>query len=240
MNTLTDCPTFIDLRAIAENPASRTAPGADPFGSDARILPVRAGDCEVGVIHLTSGQGEARASHGDIWIFAQSGSVTLETPAGALRLAPGQSCGIASGTDFAWNAAEPATLVFMRYKQGTPHAAGIVRIDNEAQLLPSNPPAADVLLGETPKCRTNSMFISADETFKCGVWDSTPYQRSAIFFHHTELMHLLEGSVTFVDATGRVATFAAGDTFIIEQGAECTWDSQVQVAKIYAHWRPAA
>ena len=42
----------------------------------------------------------------------------------------------------------------------------------------------------------------------------------------------------FTDAAGRSATFRAGDTFIIEQGADCTWDSKVDVAKIYSLFNP--
>jgi uncharacterized cupin superfamily protein len=53
-------------------------------------------------------------------------------------------------------------------------------------------------------------------------------------------MHLLDGAVTFTDAAGRTATFSKGDTLIIEQGAECSWDSEVDVAKIYAQYNPAA
>lgn len=134
----------------------------------------------------------------------------------------------------------PTALIGMAYPEGGAGEAGIIAIDNSASLAPSNPPAAHLLLGETPSCRSNNHFASGDETFKCGIWDSTPYQRTPIFFHHTELMHLMAGEVTFTDAAGRTATYRKGDTFIIEQGAECTWDSQVDVAKIYALFRPAS
>jgi uncharacterized cupin superfamily protein len=57
-------------------------------------------------------------------------------------------------------------------------------------------------------------------------------------YPHYELMHLLEGSVTFVDETGRTATFSRGDIFLVEQGARCSWESREQVAKVYAIYRP--
>ena len=45
--------------------------------------------------------------------------------------------------------------------------------------------------------------------------------------------------VTFVDEAGRTATFTAGDIFLVEQGAECSWESQTFVKKVYAIYRPA-
>ncbi|MBP7338304.1 MAG: DUF861 domain-containing protein [Niveispirillum sp.] len=72
-----------------------------------------------------------------------------------------------------------------------------------------------------------------------GTWDSTPYHRRAMRYRHFELMLLLQGSVTFVDGTGREGTFRKGDIFLVEQGADCSWESREQVAKIYAIHRPA-
>lgn len=236
METTIDCPTFIDLSALAQ---SARAGGNDPFGADATRLDVRAGPCSVLAIAV-DGSGQSDGLDGDLWIFAEKGAVTLTGPDGDVALAQGQSAVIARNTPFGWNSEDGATLIGMSYPEGDAAAPGITAIDNNAQLNPSNPPAAHLLLGETPSCRSNNHFSSGDGTFVAGIWDSTPYQRTPIFFHHTELMHLLAGSVTFTDASGRTATFSKGDTFIIEKGAECSWDSQVDVAKIYALYRPAA
>lgn len=239
MTTMIDCPTFVDLRVLAQSvPAA--AGQDDPFGADARKLSVRAGPCTLLAISLAGGSGNSTGLDADTWVFVENGAVTLTGPAGDIDLGEGQSAVIARGTPFAWRSDVPTTLIGMGYPEGEAGEPGIIGIDNNASLAPSNPPAANVLLGETPSCRSNNHFASADETFKCGIWDSTPYQRTAIFFHHTELMHFLAGEVTFTDAAGRTATFRKGDTFIIEQGAECTWDSRENVVKIYALFRPAA
>ena len=236
MTTAIDCPTFIDLSALAQSAA---AGREEPFGAGAQKFDVRAGPCSVLAISLDTGSGESTGLDADTWVFAEKGAVTLTGPAGDVTLAEGQSAVITRNTPFAWRTQAPAVLIGMAYPDGEGGDPGITVIDNRATLNPSNPPAAELLLGETPSCRSNNHFASADETFKCGIWDSTPYQRTPIFFHHSELMHLLAGSVTFTDASGRTATFSKGDTFIIEQGAECSWDSQVDVAKIYALYRPA-
>jgi len=237
VTTVIDCPSFIDLRALAQ---SAPAGGSDPFGADALNLPLRVGPCTVSVVSLPAGSGKQEGLDADTWVLAEQGTLSLTGPNGEIELAEGESAVIARGTAFSWQAGAGARLIAMAYADGPAGEQGITYIDNDAPLSPSNPPAPEVLLGETPSCRSNNHFTSQDGLFCAGVWDSTPYQRVAIHFRKTELMHLLAGEVTFVDGAGRKATFRAGDTLIIEQGADCTWDSQVHVAKIYAQFNPGA
>ena len=239
MATTIDCPTFVDLRALARS--AQAAEGQDdPFGAGARKLPVRAGPCTLLAVSLPGGSGNSAGLAADTWVLVESGAVILTGPAGDIELGEGQSAVIARGTPFSWRTEVPTLLIGMSYPDGEPGEPRVVAIDNDAPLAPSNPPAAHLLLGETPTCRSSNQFASGDELFKCGVWDSTPYQRTPVFFHHTELMHLLAGEVTFTDAAGRSATYSKGDTYIIEQGAECSWTSHEHVAKIYALFRPPA
>lgn len=233
-----DCPTFVDLRALARSVTS-AAQVKDPFGAGAHKLNVRAGPCTLHVIALPAGSGQSAGLQGDTWVLVDRGAVTLSVPSGDVEIRQGQSAVISRETPFSWRTESQATLIGMAYAEGKAGEPGIVPIDNQASLAPSNPPAAHLLLGETPTCRSNNHFASGDALFKCGIWDSTPYQRTPIFFHHTELMHLLAGRVTFTDAAGRSATFSQGDTFIIEQGADCSWESHETVAKIYSLFRPA-
>lgn len=237
MATKVDCPSFIDLHELAQ---STSGNGDDPFGSGAHKLAVKAGACEIEVISLPQGTGERAGLDADLWVIVENGAVTLADSTQEVSMRKGQSAVIARGTAFSWRSDAATKLIGMAYSDGSGGAPGILAIDNGAALSPSNPPAANVLLGETPSCRSNNHFTSADGLFCCGVWDSTPYKRLPIYFHKTELMHLLEGAVTFTDAAGRTATFSKGDTLIIEQGAECSWDSEVDVAKIYAQYNPAA
>lgn len=239
MSTTIDCPTFVDLRAMLQTIPAATE-NDDPFAAGAHKLPVRAGPCTLLAIALPAGSGRSAGLGADTWVLVDSGAVTLTGPDGDVELREGQSAVIGRGTPFAWRTGAQTRLIGMDYPDGEAGKESIVAIDNAPPLAPSNPPAAHLLLGETPSCRSANQFASKDELFKCGIWDSTPYQRTPIFFHHTELMHLLEGEVTFTDAAGRTATYSKGDTYIIEQGAECSWDSQVNVAKIYSLYRPAS
>ena len=238
MDTITNCPTFVDLAAILSTSASTA--GSDPFGAEAQVLPVRAGSCEIFASAFSAGKGSFCESRGDCFVLVLEGELELAAGDRQVTVTQGTSAVITRGTEFSWRATAPVRLIGMRYADAPEGEGGIVAIDNQAAMSPSNPPLAELLIGETPSCRSANQFASLDDgCFKCGVWDSTPYHRRPMLFRHTELMHLLEGSVSFTDAAGRTATFAKGDTFIIEQGAQCSWDSDVKVAKIYGWYRPA-
>lgn len=234
MGTIVDCPSFIDLRAFADQSAE--VPGKDPFGADRRLVPLRGGPVEAGCIDLPAGLGAVPGSAGDCWLIVTKGAAAIDS----LLLAAGDSCVIRGGTAFAWSAKAPATLIFIHHLSGATETAGIVPIDIDVELTPSGAPLAELLVGETPACRNHTTFLSDDGEFICGVWDSTPYHRRSMTYRHCELMYLLEGSVTFVDGADRERTFAKDDIFLIEQGAECSWESREHVAKVYAIYRPQA
>jgi uncharacterized cupin superfamily protein len=126
----------------------------------------------------------------------------------------------------------------MRYPAAAGGAAP-TRMDPMPPRAASNPPLAELLTTPTPSCRSLTQFRSADGVFTCGVWDSSPYARKPMTYGHHELMHLLEGEVTFEDERGEPATFSAGDVLLVRRGARCSWDSPVPVTKVFAIYRPA-
>lgn len=236
MDTVIDCPTFVDLRAFAGEHSG--APSADPLGAGRHKLPLRAAPVEIGTIHLAAGAGEFAGWPADTWLGAVSGAVTITSDHGDATVEGRQSCGISAGTPFRWRADSDAVLVYMSYTDGSGSPQSVTAIDPDCALAPSNPPLAELLIGETPSCRSNTQFRSADGLFTCGIWDSTPYHRRAMYYRHFELMILLRGSVTFVDERERTGTFSEGDIFLLEQGANCSWESREDVVKIFALYRP--
>lgn len=242
MTETTTCPSFTDLRAFAAATAPKGAdtPAADPFASGRKVLPLRPGPVEVGAIHLPAGSGAVAALAGDWFFFAASGSASFATTGGQVELNEGASCVLGSGAGFTWQAAAPATLIYMRHTEAAPGSAALTPVALDTELQPSGAPLSELLVGETPSCRNHTQFRSADGLFTVGVWDSTPYHRRAMRYAHYELMVLLEGSVTFVDELGHEGTFAKNDVFLIEQGASCSWESRVHAAKVFAIYRPLA
>ncbi len=232
--TMTDLPTFIDLRSFAAGAEF----SADPFGAGRHLLPLRDAPVEVGAIALAAGAGTSAALAGDWWLVAAEGTVTLNA-AGVDTLLTGEhSCVVPDGTAFSWKSDSGARLIYLRYCRGAGSAAEITAIDPKVALAPSGTPLAELLIGPTPSCRNHTTYRSTDGDFTCGIWDSTPYHRKAMRYAHFELMVLLEGCVTFVDEVGRTATFGKTDIFLVEQGASCSWESRTDVSKIYAIFRP--
>jgi len=236
-------PSFVDLRQFARDPsqgvAVAAAADADSYLANRRCLDWAPGPVSAGVIDLEGGCGTVSALPADEFIIVNEGRLSLSQLDTVLTLEAGQSAVIQQGAAFSWSAQGPVSLIFTRYNRSQPGARAIVPIRENPQLEPTGTPPAELMLTPAPVCRNYSDYRSADGEFVCGTWDSTPYHRKAMFYRHFELMYLLEGSVTFVDEAGRSGTFSKGDIFLVEQTAKCSWESRVDVAKVYVIYRPA-
>jgi uncharacterized cupin superfamily protein len=184
------------------------------------------------------GEGRVDALPGDEFVILSSGEITIDSARGATVIAAGRSAVLPAALSFSWRATAGTIAIAVTCPAVRGAAEDAVAIDEAASLQPSNPPAADLLIGATPSCRNHTDYRSIDGEFTCGTWDSTPYRRRPMVYRHIELMHLLEGSVTFEDRAGSV-TFGKGDIFLATRGAECAWISEVHVKKVYAIHRPA-
>lgn len=222
----------IDLRSYAARPK----PAAD-WLSD-RMAPAFA-DADAAVTAIAPlGHGGVSSLPADEFLTVLSGTLSITCDRRTIVVPTGRSAVLPAGTSFEW-AAPQATVVVIVACPGVPSAvAGVVPINENAPLEPSNPPLAELLVGPTPSCRNHSDYRSANGEFVCGTWDSTPYQRREMTYRHIELMRLLEGSVTLEDSAGPV-TFSRGDVFLVTRGAECAWISTIPVKKVYAIHRPA-
>ncbi|MFC5523781.1 cupin domain-containing protein [Polaromonas jejuensis] len=241
--TLASQPSFVDLRQFArdETQGIPTTASADDdrFLSSRRILDWAQGPVTAGVIALEGGSGSVHSLPEDEFIIVNQGNVTLSQQDFTLTLEPGQSAVLEKGATFSWSAQGPVSLIFTRYNDSQLGNRSIVPIRENPQLEATGTPPAELLLTPVPVCRNHTDYRSANGEFVCGTWDSTPYQRRAMFYRHFELMYLLEGTVTLVDEAGRRGTFSKGDIFLVEQTAQCTWESRERVAKVYVIYRPA-
>lgn len=226
--------SFVDLRAFA---ADAAYPAATDWRGGRVALPLPDGPVSVAALAL-AGEGDVAEQGHDSFVIVLSGSLEFVVDGARLVIAAGRSAVVPAEQAFSWRA-ESGTRAIVMTCTGAPGATDVIAIDETATLEPSGAPLAELLVGPTPACRNYTDYRSATGEFVCGTWDSTPYHRRAMRYRHYELMHLLEGAVTFEDEAGRVATFNTGDVFLVEQAAECSWLSEVHVKKVYAIYRPA-
>lgn len=231
--------SFRDLRAFAEDATIPADTHGDPYLASRAALDLPEGAVSISLVVLPQGRGRVEALPDDEFLILLDGALTLEGADRTVQLAANQSAVITRGTAFAWSSREGTRLIAMRRNGSPAGTAAIIPIDESAPLEPSGAPLAELLVGPTPSCRNFTDYRSTDTEFVCGTWDSTPYHRLSMPYRHYELMHLLEGSVTFVDGDSREGTFRKGDIFLVEQGAHCSWESGEQVKKVYAIYRPA-
>ena len=232
---------FVDvLGTSAQWPLVEGLAAGESFGRSRRRLPLPEGPITLEMAQIARGASGQTRLAGDEFMLVLEGDLTFEQAGARCALAAGEAGVAVRGRSLDWRTDGGVKLIIMRCTAGGGAGAdGPVRIDQDAPLSPSNPPAADVLIGPTPACRKHQDYRSGSGEFACGTWDSTPYKRQLISFGHYELMRLLEGSVTFVDAAGREGTFGAGDVVLFEQGGGASWESREHVKKIYSTYRPA-
>ena len=221
----------IDLRAYA----SDVAPTSDWLVR--RATPAFADDAATVVALMPMDEGRVAELPGDEFLIVLSGGLTLKCARNTTVVETGQSAVLPAGLSFGWRAATGTIAIVVACPAASGTASDILLINETAPLEPSKPPLDALLVGPRPSCRNHSDYRSTNGEFVCGTWDSTPYHRRPMLFRHIELMHLLDGSVTFQDATGSV-TFSKGDIFLAARGAECAWISEVHVKKVYATHRP--
>jgi uncharacterized cupin superfamily protein len=237
-STASQIRSFIDLRRWAAGSTVAPASG-DAFLAARADLPLANGPISAGLILLPQGNGTVSALSGEEFIIVEAGVVRIEQAGKRFTLTEGQSLLLRDGAIFDWFADADARILFMRRSGGPAGDGAIIPVDTGAPLEASGAPLAELLVGPTPQCRNHGDYKSDDGEYMVGTWDSTPYYRRAMAYRHFELMYLLDGSVTFIDEAGEEGTFHKGDIFLVEQGAQCSWDSQVHLKKVYCIYRPA-
>ena len=85
---------------------------------------------------------------------------------------------------------------------------------------------------------TKLWYSDPDGAFRSGFWAAQP-GKAEISYTKDELCMLLEGVVRLTATDGAVATYRAGDTFIIPKGFKGTWETVEPVRKFFATYAKA-
>ena len=167
-------------------------------------------------------------------IVVVEGELTL-TADGAAPVVVGPQAGavIGCGTSLRVQAGSRVRFVFCAAACEKPTRRGLFHLSADADFKPSATPPADVLLGPSPACRSDNVFIDDSAQYSAGTWDSTPYHRIVRPHRVNEFMHVLAGSVRFAAPDGSVLSVDTGDALFVPQGAPIGWESSDRVAKVY-------
>lgn len=207
---------------------------SDPLGEARHTAAVHDDGIAAGTLQLSGTLAVQRYPFTEM-LVVHRGVVTLRSDDQQIEVHPGQSVVIGRGSALQIDASSDSLCAFCAATLATgPDKPGIVLLDARTVLTPSAPPEATVLLGPTPQCRANNLFEDTASALRIGVWDSTPYARSARAHKGHELMHVLEGTVELTDAEGKALTVKTGDTVFVSKGTVCAWTSTVYVRKYYA------
>jgi len=207
---------------------------ADPFGAQRRIAWSGADNMAVGHVRWGGTLDCESFPHTELMIVEQ-GRLTLEgqgTEVREIRVSAGEAVVIGRGQALRIHADGDTRWMFCAVSATTP-AALLQRVDLAADLEPSPPPAAEVLLSPEPLCRSHPVLADAPARTRIGLWDSTPYTRKQVPHPVNELMYILEGKVTLTDQNGRATEFGPGDCAFVPHSTPCSWHSAVHVRKLY-------
>jgi uncharacterized cupin superfamily protein len=205
----------------------------DPFARHREIAWEGPGSMSAGRISFIGELEVASYPHIET-IVVLEGALTL-TAAGAAPLVVGPQAGavIGCGTSLRIQAGSRVSFVFCAAACEKPTKRGLFPLHADADFKPSATLPADVLLGPSPECRSDTVFIDDGAQYSAGTWDSTPYHRIVRPHRVNEFMHLLAGDVRFASPDGSVLSAGTGDALFVPQGAPVGWESSERVAKFY-------
>ncbi|MCA0433454.1 MAG: cupin domain-containing protein [Proteobacteria bacterium] len=177
------------------------------------------------------------------FMLVLEGAVTIREEDRETTISAGESFVIPKGLKLKWIQKVRMRKVFVILDDPGDGPKGLhtIKLDHQAKLEPSTPPAPPVLLSSPPPSQhTKDYYEAVAGRFTVGVWDTTPYTRKLIEFPRWELMHLLEGRVTLTDGAGGSEDFVAGETFFVPHKAPNAWQSHGYLRKLFAILMPAA
>ena len=89
------------------------------------------------------------------------------------------------------------------------------------------------LRGDGPEREHVYYRKAGSEWVSAGVWEAEPYTSGPDVFGYSELMLLIRGSVTLVDAKGREETFGPGDAVLVPRGVAHHWKQEEVLRKYW-------
>jgi uncharacterized cupin superfamily protein len=188
----------------------------------------------LGQFGASSSASFAAIAPSHVFIHVREGTLSLQSGAQAVELAPGQAGVIRQNCSITWTQREGARVDFCSFVDDeSTEGSAFTPLPDDTALEPSAPSSKDLLVSGEPTQSGKVLFADSSSRFKAGIWASTPYHRKTIPFPRNEFMHLLDGEVTFITPNGEIFTFGQGDTFFVPRGWVADWNSTSFIRKFY-------
>jgi uncharacterized cupin superfamily protein len=120
-----------------------------------------------------------------------------------------------------------------------PTVSGIIKPRVDAKLEVVDAGSLFVYKGEAPTWKNHTYYQDTTGQMLVGTFKITPFMSETSPYSCSEMICLLEGSVTITDGEGFGHFFKAGDTFFIPKGTVCSWEVHEVIRGFYSIFRPA-
>lgn len=170
------------------------------------------------------------------FMFVLDGSVTLVDAKGREdTFEAGDAMFIPRGVTHHWKQSEVLRKFWVIFDEGEPDDwSDRSRVESFIRFEPHGPDGE--LKGEG-RTREHMYYDAKGEKLSAGVWEADPQApESERKFHtpsYTELMCILEGAVTIVDASGHEERVEAGDVVLVPKGMSYQWNQDEYVRKYW-------
>lgn len=166
--------------------------------------------------------------------IVESGELRLQGEGFDLQLSAGDCFVVPRGVRVRWHHRGQLRRLFMAFpglEACGEMPALPIKLDLGQGLAPCNPPPASVLLTEAPKAWSETLFSVAN--LRVGLWQCEAYARKQVEPSYSELMFILEGSVTLTAEQGDRYVVRATETVVVPKGATNAWVSEGIVRKVF-------
>ncbi len=102
-----------------------------------------------------------------------------------------------------------------------------------AGLEPTDYIAPEALKSGEPNERGRSFYADQTGQLDAGYWECDVNEHVFEASPYDEFVHLLEGHLEVTHDDGSVATYRAGDSFVMPRGCACTWNVREPLRKVY-------
>lgn len=203
---------------------------------------------KIGVWHCTP-MHTKEGPHGsnEYCIILDGSASVIDADGKEHHFGPGEAMFLPKGVTRQWKQTEDCHKFFFIFEDPSgsesddPAALRPLRLEGHGpggSMAPVELTDQSIFVGDAPVQHLHTYHADPSGQLTAGVWDCTPMTTQSGPFPRHELMSILEGKVTIREEGVGDHVFKAGDTFLVEKGAEISWINDEYVRKYFIIFYP--